>query len=203
MRHLIMGLLWLAAPMAAQQATLSLITPATKVRPGQSLTVAVTSTATTAAALQWTVTIPTGVTATAVPGPRAVAAGKGIACRADGSLCLVYGVNANTLAAGEAATYTFAFAPNAAAGTARFSLSQALLASVTGQAIAVTAGPDLVVQVLSRYDLDGDGKIDLVDVQAAVDQARGIATCQDVNGDGACNLYDVQAIINAIVTGVQ
>lgn len=48
-------------------------------------------------------------------------------------------------------------------------------------------------------DVNGDGATNVTDVQIAVNQALGAASCGagDVNGDGACNVTDVQKVINA------
>jgi hypothetical protein len=47
-------------------------------------------------------------------------------------------------------------------------------------------------------DLNGDGNVNVVDVQLATNQTLGYAACgaADLNGDGACTVVDVQRIIN-------
>jgi VWFA-related protein len=47
-------------------------------------------------------------------------------------------------------------------------------------------------------DVNGDGRVDVGDVQLIINQAMGVAaaTC-DLNGDGAVNVGDVQVVINA------
>lgn len=60
------------------------------------------------------------------------------------------------------------------------------------------------VQVSARtpstnvYDVNGDGVVNVTDVQITVNQALGLATCGtgNVNGDGACNVTDVQLVVN-------
>jgi len=55
----------------------------------------------------------------------------------------------------------------------------------------------------SPCDLNGDGKVDLNDVNLAVQQALGKMACTaDLDQNGACNVIDVQRIINATITGV-
>jgi hypothetical protein len=51
----------------------------------------------------------------------------------------------------------------------------------------------------SKCDLNGDGLVNILDIQIAANQALGIQVCGngDVNLDGACNLLDVQLVINA------
>ena len=53
-------------------------------------------------------------------------------------------------------------------------------------------------------DLNGDGLVTFIDVQLAIAQALGTASCgtADVNGDGRCDVIDVQLIINASLSGV-
>ena len=48
------------------------------------------------------------------------------------------------------------------------------------------------------YDVNGDGAINVADVQLAVNQALGITACGtgNVNGDAACNVTDVQVVVN-------
>jgi hypothetical protein len=51
----------------------------------------------------------------------------------------------------------------------------------------------------SRCDLNGNGVVNIADVQLAVSQALGASTCgtADLNGNGLCNVIDVQRVINA------
>ena len=57
--------------------------------------------------------------------------------------------------------------------------------------------------VSSRCDLNGDGVVDAVDVQAAINQTLGVTACgnADLTGDGLCTIVDVQRIINASLGG--
>jgi hypothetical protein len=52
-------------------------------------------------------------------------------------------------------------------------------------------------------DLDSDGKVNIVDVQIAINQARGAIPCTtaDVKQDGQCNATDVQRVVNASLGG--
>jgi hypothetical protein len=51
----------------------------------------------------------------------------------------------------------------------------------------------------SPCDLNGDGKVDTLDVQSAINQALGISACNTaaLTGNGQCNVVDVQRVINA------
>jgi hypothetical protein len=48
-------------------------------------------------------------------------------------------------------------------------------------------------------DLNGDGVVNVVDVQTAVNATLGAAVCgiADLNGDGVCNVLDVQRVVQA------
>jgi hypothetical protein len=52
-------------------------------------------------------------------------------------------------------------------------------------------------------DVNGDGLVSSLDVQAAINQSLGLAPCQaaDVQQNGQCNAVDVQRIINASLGG--
>jgi hypothetical protein len=54
-----------------------------------------------------------------------------------------------------------------------------------------------------RCDLNGDGVVNILDVQIATAQALGGVPCSsaDLNGDGVCNVLDVQRIIRFVVLG--
>lgn len=47
-------------------------------------------------------------------------------------------------------------------------------------------------------DINGDGNINVADVQIIINEALGVAPAvHDVNGDGVVNVADVQIVINA------
>ena len=52
-------------------------------------------------------------------------------------------------------------------------------------------------------DLNGDGSVNVLDVQRCVNQALGVASCTngDVNSDGSCNVLDVQKVVNGALGG--
>jgi hypothetical protein len=54
-----------------------------------------------------------------------------------------------------------------------------------------------------RCDLNGDGVVNLLDVQMAIAQALGSVPCRsgDLNGDGVCNVLDVQLIVKSVLGG--
>lgn len=55
----------------------------------------------------------------------------------------------------------------------------------------------------SNCDLNGNGKVDILDVQIAVGQAVGATPCgtADLKGSGTCDIVDVQRIVNAALGG--
>ena len=56
----------------------------------------------------------------------------------------------------------------------------------------------------SACDLNGDGVVNALDVQIAINQALGISACSTaaLMGSGQCNVVDVQRVINASLGGV-
>jgi hypothetical protein len=56
---------------------------------------------------------------------------------------------------------------------------------------------------LPTCDLNGDGKINAVDVQIAINQALGLSPCNtaDLVQNGQCSVVDVQRVINASLGG--
>src|SRR5437879_3668909 len=67
-------------------------------------------------------------------------------------------------------------------------------------AIWLAVVPPVGAQLVLRGDLNGDGLINVVDVQLAVNAALGMQTYQtknaDLNGDGFWNVLDVQLVVN-------
>jgi len=68
----------------------------------------------------------------------------------------------------------------------------------------VSSTPDLTFTTAQNCDLNGDGKLDIFDVQLAVQSALGTRTCgsADVNGDGRCDVRDVQLEAQSVLAGV-
>lgn len=200
MKILVLALaLTLAATLAAQTVTES---PANvTVRPGQSvylsLMFADATPSVNAAGFQWSMTTPSGWTVTAAAGAQAAAAQKQIACQeATGGasmLCIVYGLNQTVIPAGELAKIQFTPAPSTPPGTTLIVLSGLLVADATAQPVPVGIGPGTTLTVLGKFDLNGDGKIDIADVQISVSQVIGATACStgDVNADSKCDLIDV------------
>ena len=64
--------------------------------------------------------------------------------------------------------------------------------------LSATGGPSS-----PTCDLNGDGVVNILDVQAAINQALGVTACTtaDLQGNGQCNVVDVQRIIAAALGG--
>ncbi len=69
----------------------------------------------------------------------------------------------------------------------------AKLGSVMGTTVLTVAAP-------ANCDTNGDGSFTIVDVQATINPALGLAPLHDVNGDGVSNVLDVQVTLNAVLT---
>jgi len=57
--------------------------------------------------------------------------------------------------------------------------------------------------LLSSCDVNGDGVVNIIDVQLEIDAYENLIPCTvDPDHDGTCDLVDVQRVINAALTGV-
>jgi hypothetical protein len=82
----------------------------------------------------------------------------------------------------------------------------ALLNDVNQNAYTLTLGAlttSTPPPTASACDLNGDGKVDSTDVQIAINQTIGIASCGNASltGNGQCTVVSVQRIINASLGG--
>lgn len=129
-------------------------------------------------------------------GPAAVAAGKTITCASSpgSTICVVAGINSNTIADGVLAQ--IAVTPTTYVGPVSVMLTGALSASLAGDALATT-GSGMTFQLYSPFDLNRDGKIDLTDLRILIDAILAQQAAGDLNHDGAENIIDVQALVIA------
>ena len=81
---------------------------------------------------------------------------------------------------------------------AGFSASTPSLGAYGGQALPGPASPPIPV-----CDLNGDGVVNVIDVQIAINQALGISPCgtADLQQNGQCTVVDVQRVIVAALGG--
>ncbi len=111
-------------------------------------------------------------------------------------VCLLFGVNSTVISDGTVISGTITVAASASPGLAPYHVSNVVAAAGDGSTVALGAPADLNFVILDRLDLNGDGKVDLVDVNIVVQQAIGntaVTNC-DVNGDSVCDVRDVQAV---------
>lgn len=200
----LLAVLLFAASAFAQGATLTLAGPATA-KAGQTisltLSVAGASGASNSgtAGLQWGITLPPGYTANVAAGAVATAASKVPSCTADGSFCLLTGMNAALIGNGVAASISLKI-PASAAGAVPLPLVKMLGVDAAGVNVAMTSGVAYTLAIIDRRDLNGDTKVDAADVlvmtnQVIASQANPAACVDDQNGDSKCDLVDVFNVV--------
>jgi hypothetical protein len=83
------------------------------------------------------------------------------------------------------------------------SLRQAYVKQWNGSVWTALGGSGGPPPPVPTCDLNGDGKIDAVDVQIAINQALGLSPCNtaDLLQNGQCSVVDVQRVINASLGG--
>lgn len=143
--------------------------------------------------LQWSLAMPTGMTATPTAGA-ALGTAKELHCQTP--ICLAVGLNVTPIPTGAVARYAVQVAANTARGLYQMPVTDALAANADGEAMTVTMGAAYAVRVLARSDLNGDGVTNGTDLNIMINQALGRAACtDDQTGDGKCNLMDVIAVV--------
>lgn len=185
----------------AQQITIT--GPAT-VRPGNKIDLVISQTSSASSAMQWTINSPTGwPTFTAEAVAEAITAQKQMYFSPSNGICLLMGMNINVIKSGAVGKISYDLPATMTPGAASFSLSGVIAATPQGDTTPLSVGPDYAVTVLAKQDINGDTKIDVVDVTQAIDQALGKSTCtNDQNGDGVCNLLDVMLILKQALGGI-
>ena len=191
-------LLFVFAALAWGQ-TLTLSGPATA-RPGATIPVTLTlaSPPGTLAATQWTVTLPSGYTATATAGAASAAAAKTLYCKSDSTLCLTVGVNTNVYAAGVIANYQLIVPANASPGQVSIPLTGVIGAALDGSSAGLSAGVPFAFAVLATTDLNGDGVTNVLDLQLMIQEILGGPVAHDQNGDGVADVKDAQIVARAV-----
>jgi len=79
----------------------------------------------------------------------------------------------------------------------------AVVSLATLDAFRLTLSANAPIQVSNACDLNGDGVVNSLDIQIAINQALGVAACGNsaLQQAGQCNVVDVQRIINASLGG--
>lgn len=110
------------------------------------------------------------------------------------------GLNQNTIGNGTVARLNFTVDSSFPTGTST-TLGCSSAQSVTAQGQSLTtscSGSRITVSAGCSCDVNGDGAVNIADVQLEINRALGIAASGcDVNGDGTVNIADVQIVINA------
>ena len=203
MKALAALLVFTGALTAAQTAadTLTAFAPVSVTAPGSTGTVSVNLAIPTGgvapAAIELALSVPTSaVTSVAGSvGAAATAAGKQMSCgtltAAAGGLsnltCIIFGLNANVMAAGTVAQFGVIIATTFNSPSVPITLTNQSASDPSGESVQLTvAGASLLVQ--NACDFTGDGAISLQDVLAVVNKAIAGGQC----GQQVCNAGDVE-----------
>lgn len=156
----------------------------------------------TVAAYQFDLNWPAGWTITkGEAGAATTAAGKTLTCRTDYSRCIAWGINASTVAAGTLATFTVTAPLNQPAGTGPSLQPFAIIAAnPDGVEVASTMGPAWTPNFFARQDANGDGAINVLDIQYLLPYVLGSnpSSCPvEQDADGVCTVLDVQIVAKA------
>lgn len=158
------------------------------------------------AGIEESITASTGGTITVAAGPADTATGKTPHCEAVASgvyICVDVALNATTFADGIIHVYTLQIPANAAPGQSTVTLGNLAAVNAAGTPVAITGNTlnFTLASPISPCDLDGSGVTDALDLDLAIKQALGLATCTDLTGDGKCTVVDIQRVINAALGG--
>jgi hypothetical protein len=89
-------------------------------------------------------------------------------------------------------------------GTVHYSVTANSTAGTRSGSLVIADQTFSVTQAWTGYDINGDGAINVLDLQILVNVILGVAvdpgTC-DINGDGSVNAIDLQLLINVILGG--
>ena len=213
MKTLLLSLFALGCQAQAQSLTLTLTPPSPA--PGTTATLAVgfvdSNPSSNAVAVEFSLSAPAMVVfGTPTLGAASTATGKQIYCGV--VKCLISDTvapfNLTPLANGVLATYPVTISASASGPQTITLTSFGGANSTSASSVSFSVSPLTFTPavVLSKYDLNGDGVVDIKDVLLAVLQAIGTNPCQltgqgagDVNGDGFCDSRDPTTIGLAIL----
>ena len=118
------------------------------------------------------------------------------------------GLNQNTIGNGNVAFLTFYVISGLATGGTPLTLKNCAASDAQGQNVAITCTGGAITTRKPgscSCDLNGDGSVNVMDVQALINQVLGATpptACGDINRDGVVNVLDVQILIE-VVLGVR
>jgi VWFA-related protein len=109
------------------------------------------------------------------------------------------GLNTTPIPDGTVVLLSFTLKIGFTKGVAPLTPSNAQAVNAQGQTLTTTASPGSVTATLCTCDVNGDGAVNVADVQLVINMTLGrtpAGECGDVNLDGAVNVADVQLVIN-------
>jgi hypothetical protein len=153
------------------------------------------------AAAGFTLVLPTGVTFGAVPSSLVMGKTVNFPMPGENGKFLIIGNNppGNGTMAGNLATIPVVVA-GTASGALSFSITGISAANAMAAPVTVAGPMPAVLTVLSKYDLNGDGKLDGTDISLALGQYFGTTTCtMAFNGSPSCAAADVMLVVLAVM----
>lgn len=191
----ISAFLLLIFPVLAQGVTITPSAPVTVV-PGVAFTLSISHNLSATTALQWSLALPAGWTAST---PSTAVANKVIACNTANTTCIIYG--GSTAAAASALipvgiVATLQIMPPASAVPGLYTISTSgLMEGVTtppANAIPATSG-SATITIIDPRDLNGDGAINQTDADLALSQI--FASCPVTATTPLCDVVRMMLVI--------
>jgi hypothetical protein len=180
-----------AASLRAQTTTVTLSGPGT-ITPGNSLnaTLSIAGSAGQAiVALQWSLVLPAGFTVGAPTMASSEPSGDTAQCGT--AACLIYG-SLTSVVDGTLATIPISVSATAALGTQSLNVSSLFASTAAGFNVnGLVSGAPYSLKVLSRCDLNGDGTVNIADIQLIVNAVLNASACPISAASGGCTILTV------------
>jgi hypothetical protein len=100
--------------------------------------------------------------------------------------------------------------PASSSGTFTLTTDTTVAADGSGTEVALVAGPPLATQGVNPCDIDGNGAVNVADVQFAINQVIkqfqgivGACSSADLIGTGTCSVVDVERVVAASLGGTR
>lgn len=191
----------LTAALWGQTTTVTLTGPAS-VTPGNSFnaTLSIAGTGSQGIVdLQWSLLLPAGFT----PGTPAMASSEpsGDVAQCGTAACLIWG-SLTSMADGTLATIPITVSTTAALGSQSLNVSGLFAATAQGFNVnGLTAGAAYSIKILSRCDFNGDGAVNVADVQTVVNAVLNATACPISAASGGCTAITV-VVEESVAAGV-